>query len=52
LCLAMGPTPKSHFFLRTPKSEFKIPEIKILTTLEAHNFFFRLLIEMRSEAKL
>ncbi len=49
----MGVTPKCHF-LGTPKSlgSPKIPKIKTLNTLEAHNVLCKPLIEVRSKEKL
>ncbi len=38
------------FFSETP--EIEIPEIGTLMTLEAHNFLYRPLIEVRSKVKL
>jgi hypothetical protein len=40
------------FYLETLKLGVLIPKIKIPTTLKAHNFFYKLLIEMKSKAKL
>jgi hypothetical protein len=50
LCLATGPAPKCHFVLGLPSWNLEIPEILEIGTpaaLEAHNFFFRPLIEIR-----
>jgi hypothetical protein len=48
LCLAIGPTPKCHFVLGFPSGGPEISKIGIPTTLEAHNFVCRPLIEVRS----
>jgi hypothetical protein len=47
-----GPTPKWHFVLGLPSGSFEISKIGTFTTLEAHNFVWRPLIEVRSKAKL
>ncbi len=52
MCPATGPPPKYHFVPRFPSLNPKIFEIGSLTTLEAHNFFFKPSIEMRSKKKL
>jgi hypothetical protein len=50
--MAMGPASECHFVLRLPSWSLEILEIRTPTILEAHNFFYRLIIEMRFEAKL
>jgi hypothetical protein len=45
----MGPAPKCHFVLGLPSWSSEISEIGTLATLEAHNFFFKPLIEMSSK---
>ncbi len=55
LCLATGPRPKCHFVPRLPSWEFgnlEIFEMGTFATLQAHDFLWRLLIEMRFEVKL
>ncbi len=52
LCLAMGPAPKCHFVAGLPSGNFEIPNIGTPTTLGAHNFVCKPLIEMKSKAKL
>jgi len=52
LCMAMGPAPKCHFVPGLPSWNPKIPEIGTFATLEAHNFLYRPLIEMRFKKKL
>jgi hypothetical protein len=45
-------TPKCHFVPGLPSGNPKIFKIGILVTLEAHNFVFRTLIEVRYKEKL
>jgi len=46
------PGPKCHFVPKLPSESLEIPTIGTLATLGVHNFACRLLIEIRSEAKL
>jgi hypothetical protein len=46
----MGPTPKCHYV--PGLGSLEIPEIGTFTTLEAHNFLCKFLIEVRFKAKL
>jgi hypothetical protein len=48
----MGPTPKCHFVLGLPSWSPEILEIGTSTTLQAHNFVCRPLIEMRFKEML
>ncbi len=42
----MRPTPKCHFVPELPNGNLKIPTVGIPTTLGAHNFACKLMIEM------
>jgi hypothetical protein len=46
--MATKPTSKCHFVLGLPSWSLEIPEIKILATLEAHNFVCKPPIEVMS----
>jgi hypothetical protein len=48
----MGLAPKSHFVMGLPSESPKIFKVKIFSTLGAHNFVCKALIEMRFQAKL
>jgi hypothetical protein len=50
--LAMGRTPKCHFFSGLPSWSLEIFKIGIPATFKAHNFFCRPLIEMKFKVKL
>ncbi len=52
LCLAIGAAPKHHFVPGFPSWSLEIIEIKTIVALEAHNFMYIPLIEVRSKTKL
>jgi hypothetical protein len=51
LYVATRPTPKCHFVSELPSESLEILKFGIPTTLEAHNFICKPLIEVRYEAK-
>jgi hypothetical protein len=48
----MGPTPKCYFVSGLPSWSPEIPKIGTFATLEAHNLFYKPLIEMKFRVKL
>ncbi len=48
----MGPAPKCHFVSKILSGSLEIPKIGTPTTLGAHNFVYRPLIEMKFEGKV